>query len=392
MAIDDDQTTSVISYPTFAELNDILTQHFQIVMSVLEFGMPTFVVRWPEGGVMPSNEAQDLIFKELTEQIKPLKVWPMVRWRNKAEGEYFIRFVPIQKPGKSNKKINYALFVTTLATMAIAGILQATSPVFQTLFYPGGFSILDLLFVVITFMMALMGIIFTHEMGHYKMAQRKGIAATLPYFIPGLPQIGGTFGAFIQQKSPPHNREELIDLGLAGPLAGFAVTLVVLFLGYAMSVPVTAQQLIAIEEAFPGMSGELGVPLLFTWVGYLFIDYVPVGGTLYMHPVAFAAWVGLLVTSLNLFPISQLDGGHALRAIVGPKYHKQIGWIALMLMVLAGYFTMAILILVMSGGGGHPGPLNDTVKISKWRMVLFGLSMIILVLSIPPLWNMLGIF
>jgi hypothetical protein len=63
-----------------------------------------------------------------------------------------------------------------------------------------------------------------------------------------------------------------------------------------------------------------------------------------------------------------------------------------MLMVLAGYFTMAILILVMSGGGGHPGPLNDTVKISKWRMVLFGLSMIILVLSIPPLWNMLGIF
>jgi Zn-dependent protease len=392
LAIDEEHVSTVISYPTFAELNTILTIYFQVVMSVLEYGMPTFVVRWPEGSVMPSNEEQDRVFKELTKSTKPLKVWPMVRWRNMAEGEYFIRFVPIQKPSKSNKKINYTLFVTTLATMAIAGILQATSPVFITLFYPGGFSILDLAFVVITFIMALMGIIFTHEMGHYKMAQRKGIVTSLPYFIPGIPQIGGTFGAFISQKSPPNNREELIDLGLAGPLAGFAVTLVVLFLGYAMSVPVTAQQLIAIEEAFPNMSGELGVPLLFTWVGYLFVDFVPAGGTLYMHPVAFAAWVGLLVTSLNLFPIAQLDGGHALRAIVGPKYHKPIGWVALMLMVLAGYFTMAILILALSAGGGHPGPLNDTVKISNGRVALFVLSMFILVLSIPPLWNMLGIF
>lgn len=358
-------------------------------MSVLEYGMPTFVVRWPEGGMTPSNEEQDHIFKEITKLTKSLKVWPMVRWRNEAEGELFIRFVPIQKPGPSNKKINYALFVTTLATMAIAGILQATSPVFITLFYPSGFSVLDLAFVVITFMIALMGIIFTHEMGHYKMAQRKGIEASLPYFIPGLPQIGGTFGAFISQKSPPNNREDLIDLGLAGPLAGFAVTLVVLVLGYMMSVPVTAQELIAIEEAFPNQSAEIGVPLLFTWVGYLFVDYVPPGGTLYMHPVAFAAWVGLLVTSLNLFPVAQLDGGHALRAIVGPKYHKQIGWIALMLMVLAGFFTMAILILLMSAGGGHPGPLNDAVKISKWRVALFVISMGILVLSIPPLWGFL---
>ncbi len=392
MAIDDDQVSSVISYPTFAELNEILAIHFQVVMSVLEYGMPTFVVRWPVGIAIPSNEEQDKVFKELTKLTKPLKVWPMVRWRNEAEGEYFIRFVPIQTPSKSKSKINYVLFFTTLSTMAIAGILQATSPVFITLFYPSGFSFLDLAFVVLTFMLALMGIIFTHEMGHYMMCKRKGIEASLPYFIPGLPQLGGTFGAFISQKSPPNNREELIDMGLAGPLAGFAVTLVVLLFGYMMSLPVTAEQLIAIEEAFPGMSGELGVPYLFTLIGSLFIDFIPAGGTLYMHPVAFAAWVGLLVTALNLFPIAQLDGGHALRAIVGPKYHKQIGWIALMLMVLAGYFTMAILILVISMGGGHPGPLNDTVKISKGRVAAFVISMFILVVSIPPLWDILGIF
>ena len=380
----DEETSSVITYPTFAELSDILSIHFEIVMNVLEFGMPTFIVRWP-AGIVDTNERQDEVFKDLTERTKPLKVWPLVRWRSKAAGEYFIRFVPIQEPGPSNNRINYALFVTTLATIAIAGLLQATSPVFLTLFYPGGHTFLDIAFVTITFMLALMGIIFTHEMGHYLMCRRKGIETSLPYFIPGLPPIGGTFGAFISQKSPPNNREELIDMGLAGPLAGFAVTLVVLFIGYLMSVPVTAQELIAIDETFPGMSGELPTPYLFTLIGYLFVDFIPVGGTLYMHPIAFAAWVGMLVTALNLFPIAQLDGGHGLRAIVGPKWHKQIGWVALLIMLLLGYYLMAILILALSSGGGHPGPLNDTVNISKGRILVFVISMIILVLCIPPL-------
>ncbi len=387
----DDEPTSVITYPTFSELNDILSLHFEIVTSVLEFGMPTFIVRWPAGAV-DTNERKDEVFKELTEMTKSLKVWPLVRWKNKADGEYFIRFVPVQKPGPSNKKINYALFVATLATVAIGGLIQATSPIFLTLFYPGGYTFLDIAFVTITFVMALMGIIFTHEMGHYLMCKRKGIEASLPYFIPGLPWIGGTFGAFISQKSPPTNREELIDMGLAGPLAGFAVTLVVLFVGYLTSIPVTAQELIAIDEAFPGMSGELATPYLFTLIGYLFVDFIPAGGTLYMHPLAFAAWVGMLVTALNLFPIAQLDGGHALRAIVGPKWHKQIGWIALLVMLLTGYYMMAILILFMSSGGGHPGPLNDTVTISKGRMITFVLSMIILIVCIPPLWQMIGFF
>jgi Zn-dependent protease len=387
----DEEPTSVITYPTFAELSDILSLYFEIITNVLEFGMPTFIVRWP-AGVVETNERQDEVFKELTERTKSLKVWPLVRWKSKASGEYFIRFVPIQKPGPSNKKINYALFVATLATMAIGGLLQATSPIFLTLFYPGGFTFLDIAFVTITFILAIMGIIFTHEMGHYMMCKRKGIESSLPYFIPGLPQLGGTFGAFISQKSPPNNREELIDMGLAGPLAGFAVTLVVLFFGYLLSVPVTAQELIAIDEAFPGMSGELATPFLFTLLGNIFVDFIPVGGTLYMHPIAFAAWVGCLVTSLNLFPVAQLDGGHALRAIVGPKWHKQIGWVAILLMLLAQFYLMAILIIALSSGTGHPGPLNDTVKVSNGRIITFVLCMIILVVCIPPLWQMFGFF
>ena len=387
----EDEPTSVISYPTFAELSEVLAGKFEIKMSVLEYGMPTFVVQWAEGFV-PSNDEQDAVFKEIKKSTESLKVWPLVKWRNQKEGEYLIRFIPKQPSKPSNNMINYALFIATLASIGIGGFLQATSPIFLALFYPAGYTVFDIAFTTLIFIAALMGIIFTHEMGHYLMSKRLGIEASLPYFLPGLPQIGGTFGAFISQKSPPANRRDLIDMGLAGPLAGFAVTLVVLVVGFFMSVPVTAEQLIAIDQAFPGQSGSLAVPYLFVIMEYLFMDFIPVGGTIYLHPVAFAAWVGMLVTSLNLFPVAQLDGGHALRAIVSPKQHKYIGWAAIMVMLLTGFYMMAILILALSSGGGHPGPLNDTIKVSNSRIVVFLLCMVILVICIPPLWQMIGLF
>ena len=379
---------SVISYPTFGELSDVLSTKFEVLMSAMEYGAPTFMVRWPNG-VVPGPEEQDRIFQDIHEMTKKLRVWPLVRWRNQSAGEVYIRFVPAQKAKKSDVKINYVLFIATLASIAIAGFMQATSPVFLTLFYPNGWTYFDIAFVTIGFMAALMGIIFTHEMGHFLTARNRGIEATLPYFIPGLPQLGGTFGAFIQQKSPPMNRRDLIDLGLAGPFAGFAVTLVVLVIGFLLSVPVTHEQVIALDEAFPGMSGELAVPLLFTFFEILYSDFIPAGGTIYMHPLAFVAWVGMLITALNLFPVSQLDGGHALRSIVGEKYHTYIGWGAMAVMFLMGYFMMAILILLMSRGGSHPGPLNDVVPVSKTRIAVFILAMLILVICIPPLYAML---
>jgi len=387
----EDEPTSVISYPTFAELSEILAGKFEIKMSVLEYGMPTFVIQWAEG-FAPSNAEQEAVFEEITKSTKSLKVWPLVKWRNEKEGEYIIRFIPKQRSKPSNNKINYALFIATLASIGIGGFLQATSPIFLALFYPAGYTVFDIAFTTIIFIAALMGIIFTHEMGHYLMSRRLGIEASLPYFLPGLPQIGGTFGAFISQKSPPANRRDLLDMGLAGPLAGFAVTLVVLIVGFFLSVPVTAEELIAIDHAFPGQSGSLAVPYLFILMEYLFIDFIPAGGTIYLHPVAFAAWVGMLVTALNLFPIAQLDGGHALRAIVNPKMHKYIGWAGIVVMLLTGFYMMAILILALSSGGGHPGPLNDTIKVSKSRVVVFLLCMVILVLCIPPLWQMIGLF
>jgi hypothetical protein len=381
---DDYYMPDVLTYPTFTELNAMLVKYFEVTASAIEYSMPTFAFRW-SGGIVPSVKEQTWVFEEIDAAAEKLKVWPVVRWRNKKAGEYVARFVPIQKEPKSDIRINYALFVATMGTIAIGGFMQATSPVFLTLFYPGGWTAYDIAFVALTFILSIMGIFFTHEMGHYLTAKRRGVEATPPYFIPGIPDLGGTFGAFIQQKSPPKHRRDLFDLGIAGPIAGFAVTLVVLFVGYALSVPVTAEQLAAIDAAFPNMTGELGVPLIFTVLDYIFVGFIPEGGTLYLHPIGFAAWVGCLVTSLNLFPTSQLDGGHALRAVVASDKHKYIGWAAIALMAMAGFFLMAVLVILLSQGREHPGPLNDTIPISRGRVVLFIIAMAILVLAIPPL-------
>ncbi|MHA1638281.1 MAG: site-2 protease family protein [Candidatus Thorarchaeota archaeon] len=384
MPFDNDTQPHVISYPTFTEIEDILNDRFEVLTSHLEYGMPTFTYRWI-GGEVPEQPEQERVFDSVHDACDKLKIWPVVRWADKDAGVYFTRFVPQERAAKSDVRINYALFIATLATIAIGGFMQATSPIFLALFYPGGYTVWDIAFTTLLFIASLMGIIFMHEQGHYQMAKHRGIDATPPYFIPGLPQIGGTFGAFIKQKSPPRNKSDLFDLGLAGPWAGFIVTIIVLIAGFLMSVPVTAEELTAIDAAFPGMSGSLPVPILFMMLEFLFADFIPAGGTIYLHPVAFAAWVGCLVTALNLFPTGQLDGGHALRAVLDEKKHKYIGYVAIGIMFLAGFYLMAILVIAMSSGGGHPGALDDTVPISRSRVLLFIISMIVLAISIPPL-------
>ncbi len=411
MPIDDAYFGSVISYPVFSEVEKILSEDFEILASQIEFGMPTFLYRWKGSrlsptdhdhhtsissseiteighameGNLPSSEMQREVFERIHQRSKEMRLWPIIRWKDKSRGIYYTRFVPEERQPKSDVRINKALFIATLASIALGGFLQASSPVFLALFYPQGYTIWDVVFTTVIFIMALMGIIGTHEMGHYQMAKRRGIEATPPYFIPGLPQIGGTFGAFIQQKSPPKNRSDLFDLGMAGPVAGFIVTLVALVVGFLLSVPVTAEQLAAIDAAYPNMSGSLEVPLLFVFVEMIFSDFIPAGGTIYLHPVGFAAWVGCLVTALNLFPAGQLDGGHALRAIIDERIHKYVGYGAIVVMFILGFWLMAILVFALSSGKEHPGALDDTVPVSKTRVLMFVVAMIILVLSIPPL-------
>lgn len=182
----------------------------------------------------------------------------------------------------------------------------------------------------------LMTILVGHELGHYLTCRRYGIAATLPFFLPGPPFIG-TFGAFIRIRSPIPFRRQLFDIGANGPLAGFALALPALTVGLALSK--TAPFAPSADTI------SFGEPLLFRLLTSLFFGRVPEGSVLVLHPVGFAGWVGLLVTALNLVPLGQLDGGHVAFALLGRRA-RSLSFLMIGALAVLGVFFHVTWLLV----------------------------------------------
>jgi len=233
----------------------------------------------------------------------------------------------------------------------------------------------------VPFSLTLMGILLAHELGHFLIAEKNGVYATLPYFIPA-PTFIGTFGAVIRIKSPIRSRKVLFDIGIAGPIAGFLVAVPVLFWGLALS-----------KEMTPAASNsvvDFGYPLIFKVVHHLLAPYthhaVPLTG-LYLHPVAVAAWVGMFATALNLLPGGQLDGGHITYA-VSPRAHKWVTRIAIVALVLMGKFWYGwILWAAILGFTGmrHPNvpPWPDVGTGRRWLSLLGALMLALTIVSAP---------
>jgi membrane-associated protease RseP (regulator of RpoE activity) len=173
----------------------------------------------------------------------------------------------------------------------------------------------------------LMGILLVHEMAHYFVSKKNSVSASLPYFIPA-PTFIGTMGAFIKMKSPIVTRKALIDIGASGPIAGFIVSIVACIVGLEMSFIAPATH--AEDSIIRGDS------LLFYALSTLILGVVPANSEIVLHPIAFAGWIGLFVTSLNLIPVGQLDGGHIAYAFMGER-HK-----ALSALLVAAIFAMGI--------------------------------------------------
>ncbi len=247
----------------------------------------------------------------------------------------------------------------------------------------------------VLFAAVLMTILSAHELGHYLTCRRHGLEATLPYFIP-FPNLFGTLGAFIKIKSRIEWKRQLFDVGAAGPLAGFVLALPAIVVGLAWS------------KVVPVRPGEgvltLGEPLLFQLAGFLFFRRIPPGADLVLHPVAFAGWVGLLVTSLNLFPVGQLDGGHIAYALVGRR-RGLVSMVALVAFVVLGIFFFAGWLIW--GGLGllyalvirsrrpaaayrlayrmrHPPVFDENAPLGRARAVLAAVIIVIFVLSFIP--------
>lgn len=262
--------------------------------------------------------------------------------------------------------LNIVLFALTfLSTLAAGAVLSGASPL-----DPGG------LLAGLPFAVPLLAILGVHEMGHYVAARRHRVDVTPPYFIPA-PSFIGTFGAFIRIRSPVPHRNALMDIGAAGPIAGALVAVPVLLVGLRLS----AVQVSAGTAGLP-----LGESLLFRTAAFAVLGTVPEGHEVVLHPAAFAGWIGLLVTALNLLPCGQLDGGHIAYALFGPGFARVSRVIPYVLIPMGflwmGWFVWSLLLLVL--GTRHPAPLFDDVPLSPGRRRLGVVAGLLFLLCFIP--------
>ena len=231
--------------------------------------------------------------------------------------------------------------------------------------------------------LTILTILGCHEMGHYVACLKYGVIATRPYFLPVPIPLTGTFGVFIRIKSRIPTKTALFDIGIAGPLAGFAVAVPALFLGLMLSrvdhLPQDRSMLV-----------ELGEPLLFKFAAWIVWGAVPHDYSVNMHPMAFAAWFGLLATALNLFPIAQLDGGHIAYAVLGRRStivtFVMIGVAIALCFTSSSWIVWTLLLLAMIFflGPHHPPTLYDDEPIGRGRVVMAAVAMVILALCFTP--------
>jgi membrane-associated protease RseP (regulator of RpoE activity) len=274
------------------------------------------------------------------------------------------------------------LFTTTVVGAGLAQTFQANRPVDLDQDFGVIFSLWShpaILLNGLPFSLTLLTILFAHEMGHYITCLRHGISATLPYFLPA-PTLIGTFGAFIRIRSPIYTRRALFDVGVAGPIAGFVFLVPALVCGLLLS------------RVLPGVGTHgdfiFGTPLLLRLLEHLFFPGVPVAD-ISLHPVARAAWVGILATALNLLPIGQLDGGHIMYSFFGER-HKLLSRIFVVALIPMGIFYywgwLGWALILGLFGLRHPVICDDS-GLGSPRVWLgwFALAMFILCFTIAPI-------
>lgn len=289
---------------------------------------------------------------------------------------------------KKNLWLNILLFVITVFTTFFVGISlginykypEIISQNNQAELHIDVFRDPQVLALSFTYVVVLLGILLGHELGHFLACRHYRINATLPYFIPA-PTLIGTLGAFIKIKSPITRKTQLFDIGIAGPLTGFILSIPALVYGLSLS---RALPLIPHEEASVFIFGE---PLIYRIFASLFFKGVPSDFTVILHPVAFAGWVGILVTSFNLFPVGQLDGGHVSYALFGPKskYLARVflaGFLVMGIIFWMGWFLWAIILFFL--GLKHPRIVDEATMLSSRRKILGYLLVLIFILSFTP--------
>jgi membrane-associated protease RseP (regulator of RpoE activity) len=283
--------------------------------------------------------------------------------------------------------------------------------------------------VGIYYVISLMGIVSIHELGHMVASYRHGIKASLPYFIP-IPIGLGTLGAFISQKTPIKSRNDLFDIGLSGPVFGFVAAIGFTIIGlmnsivitvdtitvvfpvdtFPMLIPVDIITVDIITVVFPVDTIPIVIPvdtiladilkptgffdlkldsperfriLLFEVFAYILVPQHGPSDIVFLHPFAYAGFIGFLITGLNLIPIGQSDGGHVARSLFSEKQHRYVTYISAGVLIIVGFGLFAILLLFMYSQTGHSGPLDDLTLVGLPRKLITVGALILLLFCIP---------
>ncbi|MHB8481241.1 MAG: site-2 protease family protein [Nitrospiria bacterium] len=264
------------------------------------------------------------------------------------------------------------LFILTIITTVLAGAFLVGANPIQ---HPGEIT------KGISFSLTLMIILLSHELGHYLASRYYGVDASLPYFIPAPPYLFliGTFGAFIRMRSPILYKNALFDIAVAGPIAGFVLSCLALVIGIPLSDVITT----------PPEPHDLTIgssPIFYFFVNQL-IGSLPQGYYIDFHPIAFAGWLGLFVTSLNLLPIGQLDGGHLIYALAGRR-HRLISILTVILLMIIGlmgwpgWWVWGLLGAMI--GLRHPPLTDQKIRLNKTRVVIGWVSLLIFIGTFIP--------
>jgi len=306
----------------------------------------------------------------LAPRIEPYGYVPMIE---SSEEITLIRHSSIPAEPRSAGKgwlLNLVLFLATLATTLFVGaIMEGAQPLADP----------RALLLGVPFSASLLLILGFHELGHYLTARAYGVQVSLPYFVPlPLPPMG-TMGAIIRMRSPIPNRKSLLDIGIAGPLAGLLLAVPVLAIGLMLS-PVKPQSGLVLQE---------GNSLAYLALKWLVKGPIPEGHDVFLHPMALAGWLGFFVTALNLMPLSQLDGGHIAYAALGRGYRKVV-WLflgALVLLYFIARWEGWLVWVALAAGLGlrHPPPLDDLTPLDRPRRILAVIALVLLLTLITPL-------
>ena len=365
---------------SLADLKEFLEKYFEVIDGFLDLsGIPTFTIN-PE----PIKNK----FKSLTVRFNSIGLLPIMR---RSESKFVVKIFnkPPQKAGR--KGLGLILFVATMITIYLAGyVLWIENPLWSEILMPKA----NTFFQAGIYAVCLAGIIGIHELGHKIACNRHGLMASKPYFIPGFPPFG-TFGALISLKDPPTNKDELFDIGVSGPIAGFCIVILVTLISVALGVVIPDEQAQILQEQ--NLLGALvwpNSPYLFEMLSGLVetlnLMVIPQGSTLVLANILFAAWVGCLITFLNLLPIWQLDGGHISRAVLGLKGHRFTTIAGLGVLIVSGYWFFALfLVFLMSASRRMPEaaePLENISELSIYRKAFYLVILLILALCFvtPP--------